>query len=116
MFTQYFKIVRPNTLAEFYPLSDEFKDKQEKLTELRKERNDLVLDYKLTISDDKLTYEGYIVFRDAAAFKEYRKIVAERKLFSENVTEYYRTHNHSMLIEGAVDDRPRVVIQRIFSK
>lgn len=116
MFTQYFKIVRPDTSSDFYPQSSEFKEKQEKLNELRTERNDLVIDYKLTISDDNLTYEGYLVFRDAAAFKEYRKIVAERNLFSENVADYYHKHNHSLLIEGAVDNGPRVVIQRIFSK
>ena len=114
MFKQYYTIKRPNTSAEFFPLSNEYKDKQEALEELRSARSDLVINYEKTISEDGLTYQAILTFPTVAAYKEYQAYLSAYKLIKyPQIAEYYVNNNHTLIIEGEVEDSPKEIIFKI---
>lgn len=114
MFKQYYTINRPDTSAEFFPMSNEYKNKQEAIEELRSARPDLVTNYEKTISEDQLTYQAVLTFPSVAAYKEYQAYLAAYNLIKyPDISKYYTEHNHTLVIEGEVEGGSREPIFKI---
>lgn len=114
MFKQYYTIKRPDTSAEFFPMSTEYKNKQEAIEELRSARPDLVTNYERTISEDQLTYQAILTFPTVTAYKEYQKYLDAYNLTKfPGISQYYVSNNHTLMIEGEVDGGSRETIFKI---